>query len=82
MINVKNPKWKGMKFRWHITSTNIVRLYPNVEMKQVLDENCDYRRFCWNKGLEFWNAMYQASKASDDAPKPGRYNVLQYFSRS
>ena len=58
-----------------IVKVNKVRLYPNAEMKQVLDENCDYRRFCWNKGLEFWNAMYQASKASDDAPKPGRYNV-------
>ena len=58
-----------------ITSTNIVRLYPNAEMRRVLDENCDYRRFCWNKGLETWNAMYQASKTSDKAPKPGRFNV-------
>ena len=58
-----------------ITSTNVVRLHPNVEMRQVLDELCDYRRFCWNKGLETWNAMYQNSKASDDTPKPGRYNV-------
>ena len=58
-----------------IISTNLVRLYPNTEMKQVLDENCDYRRFVWNKGLEIWDDMYQASKASDDAPKPGRFNV-------
>ena len=58
-----------------ITSTNIVRLYPNTEMRRVLDKNCDYRRFCWNKGLEEWNAMYQASKTSDKAPKPGRFNV-------
>ena len=59
-----------------ITSTNIVRLYPNVEMKQVLDENCDYRRFCWNKGLETWNAMYQAYKASGDKTlRPSHYKV-------
>ena len=58
-----------------ITSTNIVRLYPNAEMKRVLDELCDYRRFCWNKGLETWNTMYQASLTSDEAPKPGRFNV-------
>lgn len=58
-----------------IVKVNKVRLYPNAEMRRVLDENCDYRRFCWNKGLETWNAMHQASKASDDAPKPGRFNV-------
>lgn len=58
-----------------ITNTNVVRLYPNAEMKQVLDELCDYRRFVWNKGLETWDAMYKASLTSDDAPKPGRFNV-------
>ena len=58
-----------------ITSTNLVRFYPNTEMKQVLDELCDYRRFVWNKGLETWNTMYQASLTSNEAPKPGRYNV-------
>lgn len=59
-----------------ITSTNVVRLYPNVEMKQVLDENCDYRRFCWNKGLETWNDMYQASKTSGDKTlRPSHYKV-------
>lgn len=57
------------------TSTNLVRLYPNTEMRQALDELCDYRRFCWNKGLETWNTMYQASLTSDEAPKPGRFNV-------
>ena len=41
--------------------TQKVRLYPNNEMKKVLDELCDYRRYCWNKGLETWNDMYDAS---------------------
>lgn len=58
-----------------ITITNVVRLYPNTEMRQAIDEHCDYRRFCWNKGLETWNAMYQASKASDEIPTPNYYKV-------
>ena len=59
-----------------IASTNKVRLYPNAEMKQVLDENCDYRRFCWNKGLETWDAMYQVSKTSGDKTlRPSFYKV-------
>ena len=58
-----------------IVKVNKVRLYPNTEMRQVLDELCDYRRFVWNKGLETWNAMYKASLTSNEAPKPGRYNV-------
>ena len=37
-----------------------VRLYPNKTMKTVLDSLCDYRRCCWNQGLERWNAMYEA----------------------
>ena len=38
-----------------------VRLYPNQTMKKVLDDLCDYRRYCWNKGLALWNDMYDAS---------------------
>ena len=37
-----------------------VRLYPNETMKTVLDSLCDYRRYCWNQGLELWNTMYEA----------------------
>lgn len=37
-----------------------VRLYPNKTMQAVLDSLCDYRRYCWNQGLELWNAMYEA----------------------
>ena len=37
-----------------------VRLYPNKTMKMVLDSLCDYRRYCWNQGLELWNTMYDA----------------------
>lgn len=36
-----------------------VRLYPNKTMKTVLDNLCDYRRYCWNQGLELWNTLYE-----------------------
>ena len=37
-----------------------VRLYPNQTMKKVLDDLCDYRRYCWNQGLALWNDMYDS----------------------
>jgi len=37
-----------------------VRLYPNQPMKTVMDSLCDYRRYCWNQGLELWNTLYEA----------------------
>ena len=37
-----------------------VRLYPNKSMKKVIDSLCDYRRYCWNQGLELWNTFYNA----------------------
>lgn len=27
-------------------------------MMRVLDDLCDYRRYCWNQGLELWNELY------------------------
>lgn len=27
-------------------------------MAKVLDNLCDYRRYCWNHGLELWNDLY------------------------
>ena len=27
-------------------------------MAHVLDQWCDYRRYCYNKALELWNATY------------------------
>ena len=37
-----------------------VRLYPNRTMQTILDSLCDYRRYCWNQGLELWNTLYEA----------------------
>ena len=37
-----------------------VRLYPNENMKRVLDSLCDYRRYCWNQAVACWNAQYEA----------------------
>ena len=36
-----------------------VRLYPNKTMQTVLDSLCDYRRYCWNQGLELWNTLHE-----------------------
>ena len=35
-----------------------VKLYPTKQMRTYLDSQCDYRRYCWNKGLEVWNDVY------------------------
>ncbi|GET06128.1 hypothetical protein SY212_11580 [Ligilactobacillus agilis] len=43
-----------------------VRLYPNQIMKQVLDDLCDYSRYCWNQGIALWNDMYDASLVLGD----------------
>lgn len=44
-----------------VIRTQLVRLYPNKVMRKHLDDLCDYRRYCWNLGLETWNNMYQES---------------------
>ena len=36
-----------------------VHLYPNKTMQNVFDSLCDYRRYCWNHGLELWNDLYE-----------------------
>ena len=38
--------------------TKKVVLYPNKTMTKVIDDLCDYRRYCWNRGLELWNDLY------------------------
>lgn len=35
-----------------------VRLYPTKQMKNYLDTQCDYRRYCWNKAIDVWNTRY------------------------
>ena len=56
--------------------TQKVKLYPNQTMKRVLDELCDYRRYCWNEGLALWNDMYDASVIlADKKQRPNEYKV-------
>ncbi|OQQ79054.1 RNA-guided endonuclease InsQ/TnpB family protein [Ligilactobacillus salivarius] len=53
-----------------------VRLYPNQTMKKVIDDLCDYRRYCWNRGLALWNDMYDSSLVLDDKKlKPSKRKV-------
>ena len=40
--------------------TQVVKLKVNKSMQKHLDALCDYRRYCWNKGLETWQGMYEA----------------------
>lgn len=45
-------------------------------MTRELDKLCDYRRYCWNLGLETWNSMYDAYLLNkDDNPSPNKRNV-------
>ncbi len=56
--------------------TQKVRLYPNKTMRKVLDDLCDYRRYCWNAGLALWNDMYEESLILEDKSlKPTEYKV-------
>ena len=45
-------------------------------MKKVLDDLCDYRRYCWNQGLALWNDMYDSSLILGDKKlKPSERRV-------
>ena len=56
--------------------TQKVRLYPNSTMKKVLDELCDYRRYCWNQALALWKDMYDESKIMGNKKlRPNEYKV-------
>ena len=37
--------------------TKKVRLYPNKAMSIILDNLCDYRRYCWNQALDVWISL-------------------------
>ena len=47
--------------------THVYRLYPDATMAHVLDQWCDYRRYCYNKALELWNATYSESRMPSSA---------------
>ena len=38
--------------------TKKVRLYPHKTMAKILDNLCNYRRYCRNQGLELWYDLY------------------------
>ena len=56
--------------------TQVVKLKVNKTMQKHLDTLCDYRRYCWNKGLETWQLMYEAHILSKkDNPSPNERRV-------
>ena len=55
--------------------TQVVKLKVNKTMQKQLDALCDYRRYCWNKGLETWQLMYEAhtlNKKGNPSPNERR----------
>ena len=60
--------------------TRTVRLYPNSHMTKELDRLCDYRRYCWNLGLETWNDMYELHLLDKkNNPSPSWKKVRDYL---
>ena len=56
--------------------TQVVKLKVNKPMQKHLDALCDYRRYCWNKGLETWQLMYEAYTLNkQDNPSPNERRV-------
>ena len=56
--------------------TQVVKLKVNKTMQRHLDDLCDYRRYCWNKGLEIWQLKYEAHTLSaKDNPSPNERRV-------
>ena len=58
--------------------TQVVKLKVNKTMQKHLDALCDYRRYCWNKGLETWQLMYEAHTLNKkDNPSPNSSRTLR-----
>lgn len=56
--------------------TQVVKLKVNKTMQKHLDALCDYRRYCWNKGIETWQLMYEAHTLNKkDNPSPNERRV-------
>ncbi|OXC41359.1 MULTISPECIES: helix-turn-helix domain-containing protein [Lactobacillus] len=48
-----------------IVKTRVYRLKPDEAMKQILDDWCNYRRYCWNQALALWQDLYMARTIFD-----------------
>lgn len=56
--------------------TQVIKLKVNQTMRKHLDKLCDYRRYCWNRGLETWQTMYEAHALNKkDNPRPNERRV-------
>lgn len=66
----------------------VFKLHPDAVMREALDRNCDYRRYCWNQGLELWNDLYMAHTIFDKVTaiefipkqnkKNGKWSIAQH----
>lgn len=41
-----------------VTKTQKIRIYPDLFMRNYINQACDYRRYCYNQALETWQNMY------------------------
>ena len=48
------PTLAKIELKLEAKSIDSGRLYPDATMAHVLDQWCDYRRYCYNKALELW----------------------------
>lgn len=56
--------------------TQVIKLKVNKTMQKHLDTLCDYCRYCWNKGLETWQLMYETHTLNKkDNPSPNERRV-------
>ncbi len=51
-------------------------------MTKILDDLCDYRRYCWNMGLETWNDMYDLHTIEPTNSCPNTYVVRNEMVRN
>lgn len=68
------------EYNFAILKTHKTRIYPNKHMQKVINESCDYGRYCYNKGLAYWNDMYDASIIMNNKKaRPNFYEVQKYL---
>ncbi|GHN38137.1 hypothetical protein ME793_13670 [Lactobacillus delbrueckii] len=60
-----------------LIKTRVYELRPNKTMRKVLDEACDYRRYCWNQGLALWNEMYKARQTLKSSLSPDSKKLIE-----
>lgn len=60
--------------------THQIKIEPNAHMLKVINDLFNYRRYCWNQALAYWNSLYDESIIMDDKTRrPNEYVVRNYL---